>query len=446
MSVRNDKLRKERGSEESNHTNLASSCSPHNSKWKLVNSKTALICVSSCCCVIFLYLTVVGSYMGIFYFKNADEDLVSCDESHEAYKMQNTCQSDSQELDLTANSSIRTQITHCTTGKIRMTRCQMPKTFFFYDLLSMERMTSRVGYSSQCALEGTQPVKQSDVWMQMPLEPSSVYWSDGKWMTASINGSLLAYVPICKSNFVRQPIGVNFTMDSLNEVILQGYIDIPFVKAVIEGTVFIDFDAEGWYDYSGSKDIESSADFSLKLLASVIAKDILLEYPSRNGLIAVKSESVSATLNISELGEINDFSFSFKDSTFCNEWPYNIYLCPYIEDFIFNTYADELLDLVLLYATAGFADLADILAVKVKNSTYTELDFWGLESACSLAQCDGETLEEFVEHLHVAAWLHIGLFSMLFPLSCCSIVLFKRSNQYIPLLDHEDSGRYGSIT
>jgi len=423
MSVRNDELRKERRSEESNHTNVAISYSSNNNKWKFVNCNTALICIFSCCCLIFIYLTVVGSFMGIFYIETADEDLVACDASQEDYEMKNTCVSNTQELDLTVNSSVRTQITHCTTGKISMTRCLMPKTSVFYDLLSMERMTSRVGYSSQCALEGTQPVKQSDVWMQMPLDPSSDYWSDGKWMRASINGSLLAYVPICNSDFVRQPIEVNFTMDSLNEVVLQGYIDMPLVKAVIEGTAFIDFEGD-WYDYSVATDIESSANFSLKLLVSVFATDILLEYPSRNGLIAAKSGSVSATLNISELGDIYDFSFSFKDSTFCERWPYNIYLCPYIDDLIYNMYGPELRNLVLLYATVGFADLADELAVKVQKSTYTEVDIWGLKFACSLAQCDGETLEEFAEHIHFVAWLHIGLFSMLFPLTCCSLALF----------------------
>jgi len=443
MSVPNDKLRKERRSKDNNLPNLSSAYNPNKNNAKC---NTALICVSTCCCFIFLYLTVVGSLMGIFYVETADEDLVSCDTPIEANKMMNTCLSNTQELDLKANTSVRTQITHCTTGKISMTRCLMPKTFVFWDLLSMARMTSRVGYSSQCALEGTQPVEQSDVWMQMPLEPSSDYWSDGKCLTVSINGSLLAYVPICNSNFVRQPIGVNFTMDSLNEVILQGYIDIPLVKTVIEGTVFIDYSVGGLYDYSVAVDIKSSANFFLKLLASVYATDILIEHPSRNGLIAVKSESVSATLNISELGEIYDFSFSFKDSTFCDDLPFDINLCAYIEDFIYNTYASELLSLVLLYAKVGFADLANELAVKVQNSTYTEVHFWGLESACSLVQCDGETLEEFVEHLHIAAWMHIGLFSILFPLSCCSLLLLKRSKQYLPLIDSEDSGRYGSIT
>jgi len=446
MSVRNDKLRKERRSKDNKLTNLSNADNPNKNNPRLVNCNTALICVSTCCCFIFLYLIVIGSLMGIFYVETADEYLVSCDLPREAYKMKNTCLSNTEELDLKANSSVRTQISHCTTGKISMTRCLMPKTFVFYDLLSMARMTSRVGYSSQCALEGSQLVEQSEVWVQMPLEPSSVYWTDGKWMTASFNGSLLAYVPICNSNFVKQPIGVNFTMDSLNELSLQGYIDIPVVKAVIEGTVFIDYEVEGWYDYSVAVDIESSANFFLELLASVFATDILIEHPSRNGLIAIKSGSVSATLNISELGEIYDFSFSFKDSTFCDDWPFRIDICSNIEDFIYNTYVSDLLDLVLLYAQVGFADLANELAVKVQNSTYTEVDFWGLESACSLVQCDGETLEEFIEHLHYVAWMHIGLFSMLVPLTCCSLILLKRSKKYIPLIDNKDSGRYGSIT
>jgi len=245
-------------------------------------------------------------------------------------------------------------------------------------------------------------------------------------------------------------------MNRLNEVILQGYIDIPFVKAVIEGNVFVEYKVGGWYDYSVVQ-VNSSANFSLKLLASVIATDILLEYPSKHGLIAVKSGSVSAKLNISELGEIYDFSFSLKDPIFCNEYHYDNNICENIEDFIYNTFGSELLNLVSLYAKAGFSDLANTLAVKVQNSTYTEVDFWGLESACSLARCDGETLNAFVEQLHVVAWMHIGLFSMLFPLSCCSVALFKHYRRYMiiepnckrirsnPLIDYENSERYGSI-
>jgi len=461
MSKQNDKHSKEDQYKEHRNTerHLSNSHSFDISRilnTGLLNSKTALICTSCCFCFIVLYLAVVGSLMGVIYVETADENLVSCQAPQWVSEMNNTCLSNNDELDLTVSSTVWTQIEKCTTGKRNAVRCEMPTTFVFYDLLSMSRMTNRVGYSSQCALEGSQPVEQREAWMQIPLDPNDVYWSDGTGMTAAINGSLLAYVPLCNSHFVEQPVGVNLTMNNLQGVILQGYVDIPLVKAFIEGTVHTEYQV-GWYDYSAVWDIESSADFSLTLLATVSATDILLEHPSINGLLAVKSGSVSATLNISELGEIYNFSITVKNSTACDDSQYDIDLCPYMEDFIYDTLGPELLNLVLLYAEVGFADLANILAEKVQNATYTEVDFWGLESTCSIVQCNGETLYAFVTQLHFLAWMHIGLFSILFILAYCSLYIFKRSRGYSnvaksssevesnSLLYCRNSERYGSV-
>jgi len=461
MSKQNDKHSKEDQYKEHRNTerHLSNSHSFDISRilnTGLLNSKTALICTSCCFCFIVLYLAVVGSLMGVIYVETADENLVSCQAPQWVSEMNNTCLSNNEELDLRVNATVWTQIEKCSTGKKSAGRCEMPTTFVFYDLLSMSRMTNRVGYSSQCALEGSQPVEQREVWMQIPLDPNDVYWSDGTGLTAGINGSLLAYVPLCNSHFVEQPIGVNLTMNNLEGAILQGYVDIPLVKAVIEGNVVMEYQV-GWYEYSAVQAIESTAEFSLKLLATVSATDILLEHPSENGIIAVKSGSVSASLNISELGEIYNFSITVENPSACEESQHDIDLCPYMEDFIYDTFGSELLSLVLLNAEVGFADLASNLAEKVQNATYTEVDFWGLESTCSIVQCDGETLNGFVTQLHILAWLHIGFFSMLFPLACCSLHHFKRSRGYSnvaesssevesnSLLYCRNSERYGSV-
>jgi len=396
--------------------------------------------------------------MGVFHVESADDDLVSCQAPQEIPEMKNNCLSNNEGLDLSVNSTVWTKIAKCTTGKKSAARCEEPTTFVFWDLLSMSLMTDRVGYSSQCALEGSQPVEQREAWMEMPLEPDEVWWSDGRGMTASINGSLLAYVPLCNSQFVEQPIGVNFTMENLKGVILQGDVNIPLVKCFIEGTVFLEYEIGGWSVYSMVQDIVSTADFALKLLASVSATDISLEYPSRNGLIAVKSGSVSASLNKSELGELHDFSFSMKNSSVCDYAPPDDYLCPYIEEWVYDTYGPELLNFMLLYAEVGFADLADELALKVQNATYTEVDFWGLTNVCSLVECDGKTLNAFVRQLHIVAWIHFGLVSLLFPLSYCSLKLLQRSRGYSrvsesistevesnSLIDCTTSEMYGSV-
>ena len=73
-----------------------------------------------------------------------------------------------------------------------------------------------------------------------------MYQNDNYGVTVTVNGSLLAYVPLCNPNFVEQPIGVNFSLDSLNQISVQGFISIPSVVATIEGTAVLRHTVEGW--------------------------------------------------------------------------------------------------------------------------------------------------------------------------------------------------------
>jgi len=207
---------------------------------------------------------------------------------------------------------------------------------------------------------------------------------------------------------------------------------------------------------------ESSATFPLEVFGSVFTKEILLEHPSINGLTAIKSNAVSATLDILELGEISNFSFYMEDSSFCDGSFFGINICPYIEDFILSSYGVDLRELVLLYAEMSFANRQDELAVRVLNSTYTEIDFWGFKSACSVIQCDGLTLNQFVVRLQFVAWIHVVLSGVLGLVLCCICVLWKRPKDirndtklkseiesnpllHISVESDQESGKYGSV-
>jgi len=400
--------------------------------------------------------------MVVFHVMSADQELVSCDGGEEFYEMKNSCSSDSIDLDVEVNSSVRTEVVQCTIGDISSERCAKPRTLLFYDLLFIDRMTKRLGYTSQCALEGSWLVEQNDIWRETPLGAVEIYRSDDWGITATVNGSLLAYVPLCSPNFVYQPVKVNFTLDSLNQVGVEGMVIIPSVIGSMVGTVLVEYKLDGWWDYSWEEAVASSVTFPLKVFGSVYATEILLEHPSINGLTAVKSNAVSARLNISELGEISDFSFSMEDSSFCDGSFFGIDLCPYIEEYIYNSYGSNLHESVLMYAEIGFADFQRQLAAMVLNSTYTEIDFWGLKTACSIIDCDGLTLNEFAERLLVVAWIHVGLVGVLGSVLCCVCVLWHRSKRLQnvtkpnlkiesnPLLDvgeesGNESGQYGSV-
>jgi len=399
----------------------------------------------------------------VFHVISAHEELLSCDaDVGEFYQTKNSCSSNNMYLNVDLNSSVQTEVTKCNIGESNSERCAKPTTFVLYDLLSMDRITSRFGYLSQCALEDFWPVNQNEVWTAAPIGPVEVYRSEDWGITAIVNGSMLAYVPLCMSNFVEQPVKVNFTLDSLNQVGIEGIVNIPSVVGSMVGTVVVEYKVEGWWEYTWEEAFESSATFPLEVFASVFATEILLEHPSINGLTAIKSNAVSTSLDILELGEISDFSYSMEDSSFCDGSYFGIDLCPYIEDFLLSSFGVDFRELVLLYAEMGFADLEDELAVRVLNSTYTEIDFWGLESACTVIQCDGLTLNQFVERLHVVAWIHVVLSGVLCLVFCCVCCLWNRPKEIRngtkpnseiesnPLLHLEgetdqESDKYGSV-
>lgn len=426
-------------------------------KLNILNYQRAYICTSCCCCVIFFYLSVLSSGLAIYHVTSADQQFRICDAIEELYQMKNTCLSNNLELDKEVNASLRTEVSECIIGESTNEKCVKPKTFMFYDLLSMPRMTNRLGYLSQCALEGSWPVEQNEMWIETLIGPYEVYRNDDWGITVTVNGTLLAYVPLCTSNFVEQPIKVNYSLDSLNHVSVQGVVSFPSVVAKIEGTAVLRSIVEGWWDYSWEEAVESSVVFPLKIFGSVSATDILLEHPSINGLTALKSDSVSARLNITELGDISDFSFSMEDSSFCDGSYFAIDLCPYIKDYMYNSFNADLKELVFLYAEIGFSDIEDKLATSLQNSTYTEIDFWGLKGACSFIDCDGLTLMEFVEKLGIVARIHVWLSCISVAMLCCSCVIRYRSKRVVTdtkpnseieenslLHSKEDSG-YGSV-
>jgi len=373
-------------------------------------------------------MIAITSVLVVFHVLWSHQELFNCNSgAGEFYQTKNSCSSNNIELNVDVNSSVRTEVGQCTIGKVHSERCAKPRTFVFYDLLSIDRMTSRFGYTSQCALEGPWPVEQNEVWTGAPVGPVEVYRNDDWGIRATVNGSMLAYVPVCASNFVEQPVKLNFTLDDFNHVGVEVIVSMPYVIGSLAGSVVLEESVDGWWDYSWEVAVESSVTFPLAVIGSVFATEIVLEHPSVNGLTAIKSNNISARLSMFELGEISDFSFSMTDLSFCDGTFFNVDLCPYIEDFLLNLFGDDLHELVLTYAEMGFADLQETLAVKVLNSTYTEIDFWGLKTACTVIKCGGLTLNQFAEKLNVIAWIHVVLSGVLFFELCCVCGLCNRS-------------------
>merc|ERR1719462_662367 len=130
-------------------------------KLNISSCNSPLFCTSFFCCVIFSYLFVIAAALVVFHVIYSDKELVSCDPGFgEFYQTKNSCSSNNVYLNVDLNSSVQTEVTQCNIGEISTERCAKPKTFVLYDLLSIDRITSRFGYLSQCALEDFWPVNQ----------------------------------------------------------------------------------------------------------------------------------------------------------------------------------------------------------------------------------------------------------------------------------------------
>merc|ERR1719245_1262539 len=85
-------------------------------------------------------------------------------------------------------------------------------------------------------------------------------------------GPLKGWVPLCRSNFVDQPLLINFTVNSLDEFVLETVLDLPVVMGELET------DAEVVATiFTTTMSFSSSASISVKLIARVTATDIRLQ-------------------------------------------------------------------------------------------------------------------------------------------------------------------------
>merc|ERR550534_778368 len=344
------------------------------------------------------------------------------------------------------NSSILTHVQQCTLEDTTYARCSEPETFVLYDLLSLSRVTKRVGYATQCALEYSYNVEQNEMWSSMPVEPTEVYENEAFSLTVTVNGTALAFLPLCDSEYLNISIvNMNFTLGDLNHLTVSIELFLPIIQAEFIGTVTVR--SELFWDYERVENVYSSASTTAVIYLEFDASDFMLERPSKNGHTAIQSTEVAARLNITDLGDISDFYFTMSDSEFCDGTYFGLNLCPYIEDYILGSYKDDMHDLALIYAKEGFAAIAPELTRNIQNATYTEIDYWGIEASCAIVGCDGISLTTFAERLKVIAWTHVLLIILvaIYALCCCcALCCFGKSNRimrYEVMMESEEVAR-----
>jgi len=252
----------------------------------------------------------------------------------------------------------------------------------------------------------------------MPIGPVVVYRDDDFQIVATFEGTLLGWVPLCSSSFVEEPLLVNLTVNSLDEVVVETVIKVPSLMADIEGTVQID---QLWF--STEEPLKSKASVSVEFLASFTATDFLLENPSENKLTAVITDTVSVSIDIREIGLIQDFTFIKTDSDLCSGV---IDICPSIEDFLYDTYDSELEELLLQYLETKVVELQPELEVAAIRVMYTEIDSVGLNAICVALHCDGMTVGDFVDRIVLVFWLHVALLCIPGVAMCYFCILFRR--------------------
>jgi len=373
------------------------------------------LCFTVCCfCAMLIYFLVAFSLLTIFVvvIKKQGEN---CE--NESEPMKSNCKYNNLDLDLSINSSVTTQIQHCTILGTTYKSCPTPKeTYVLNELLSIERITSQVGYSSQCAMEDRWSIEQDNIWIAHPVGPEEIYRNDFPPVVATVQEApMLLWLPLCGLDFVEQPLLINFTMNSLDEIVIETVIRVSFLKAKIDTKVLVD----SWIDYDFP--VSASASTSLELTARITATDFGLENPSENKLTAVKVNNISVSLNIKDIEDIKDFKFISDD--LCSK-KYNV--CPYIEEYLHDTIFADFEELVSEYIDTKFTEFVPEIEEAIETATYYEIDSVALNWLCIAVECNGMTVNDFVETIVVLFWFQVGILCILGPTICYFCIIFRR--------------------
>jgi len=369
--------------------------------------------MASCCCAMLIYFLVVFSLI-IVFIVTAGEHESTC--GSELEEMKSNCLSNNNDLDYTINSTVTTQIVKCTILGETFEKCPMPGgTYALHELLSTERITSQVAHSTQCIMDNRWSIKQDDLYLTLPIGPFEVYRYQDSFSTVVVTleeGPLLGWVPLCRSTFVEEPLLLNFTVNSLDEFVLETVIKLPFLMAVLETTVKLDWVIDTYIS------VRCTASIPLELIARSTSTDVRLQNPSTNKPPAVQLETVSVSLDIKEVGDIQNFTF-ISDTCVDD-------VCTYVEDYVREIFASELVALVVEYIETKFTELEPEIEEAAKAASYSEIDSAGLHALCIIVDCHGMTVSDFVDTIVFIFWLQIALLCILGITMCYFCILFRR--------------------
>jgi len=365
----------------------------------------------SCFCAMLIYFVGTFSLLTMFVVvvKKQGEN---CE--NESEPMKSNCKYNNLDLDLSINSTVTTQIAQCTILGTTYESCPIPKeTYALNELLSIERITSQVGFSSQCAMEDRWSIEQDNVWIAHPVGPEEIYRNDFPPVVATVQEAPMhVYLPLCGLDFVEQPLLINFTMNSLDEIVIETVIRVSFLRAKIDTKVLVDT----WVDFDFP--VSASATTSVELFARITATDIGLQNPSINKLTAVKVNTVSVSLNIRDIENIKDFTFT-SDS--CDEkW------CPYIEEYLHDMIYADFEAQVSEYTDTKFTEFVPELEEATETATYYEIDSVALNWLCIAVECDGMTVSDFVDTIVFLFWFQVGILCIVGATLCYFCIIFRR--------------------
>jgi len=383
---------------------------------RIVMGNKKLCLVASCCCAMLIYFLAVISLLIVLVAvageaSNCERDLEQIEKSN--------CLSNNVDLDYIRNSTFTTEIEQCTILGITYENCPIPKTTYApHEMLSTERITTQIGYESQCALDNRWSIGQDYLWIEEIFGRLEVY-ELGTATISILEGPILGYVPVCWIPFVEEPVLVNFTVNSLDGFVLESIIKVPLVIAELQSA--ISYESRIWPEWE--LPFNSTAAIPAELSARITATDVRLQKPSINRLPAIQLTNVSVSLEIRDLGDIVNFTFTAAACGLVLNY------CDMVEDYMRERFESVLEGLVVDYLNTKFVEIAPEIEELVKAISYSEIDSAGLYALCILADCHDMTTSDFVDRIVVLFWIQIGLLCIFGITMCYFCILLSRERQ-----------------
>jgi len=78
------------------------------------------------------------------------------------------------------------------------------------------------------------------------------------------------------------------------------------------------------------------------------------------------------------------------------------------------------------YLETTFVELEPELEVAAMSAAYTEIHSAVFNAICIALDCDGMTVNEFVDRIVLVSWLQVGLLCILGITMCCFCIIFRQ--------------------